>query len=158
MFQTRQQGFLTASRYHDNLKSLCAHLFEQLFCARHLRRFLGIGIEQPALFLVNLMFLFRSGRSPPKSLRKNIYRAVSSAPFVHVRLFVSDVKPEFAAHLCPRLCMAGHGIEQNAVHVKQHGFKVQSLKAVVAEIFVKLLFIHDYSLSRRARMASLSFS
>ena len=50
---------------------------------------------------------------------------------MHVGFFGRDVQAELRHGMAPGIGMVGHGVEEDPVHIKKHGFKARRPKAVL---------------------------
>ena len=88
-------------------------------------------VEEGALAGVEALHLLLRGCTSPLALREHIDGGFARAALVHIHLFGRQVEAIFAGHDGPRLRMIGHGVEEDAVHVKKDGFEAQRLEAVL---------------------------
>ena len=117
-----EQGELAAARHHVDAKARLLHTSQHFGRAGHGRSLLAL-VEEGALAGIEFLHFAGRGGASPLALREHIDGGFARAPLVHIYLFGRQVEAIFAGHDGPRLRMIGHGVEEDAVHVKKDGFE-----------------------------------
>ena len=91
----------------------------------------GIAVEEFALAGIEAFNFFGVGVAIPCAASEEAEGAEGRAALVEIDFFGADVESGFVADLCPGFGMAGHGVEEHAVHVEEGGLYGKGVERVV---------------------------
>ena len=124
-----EEAGLSAAGDDDGGEAVGDNLFEQVEGAGHSGCF-GIAVEEFALAGVEALDFFGVGVAIPGATGEEAEGAEGRASFVEVDFFGADVESGFVADLRPGFGMAGHGVEEHAVHVEEGGLYGKGVERV----------------------------
>ena len=124
-----EQTGLPTSRNDDRGQPICNDLLEQFLRSRH-AGCLGIRIEEFALSRVEAFNFFRIGVAVLGAAREESDGAKRGAPLIEIDFFGTHLKSGLTTNLCPSFGVAGHGVEEHAVHVEKGGLDGQGVEIV----------------------------
>ena len=129
LHETIEEAGLSAAGDDDGGEAVGNDLFEQVKGAGHLGCF-GIAVEEFALAGIEAFNFFGVGVAIPGAPGKEAEGAEGRAALVEIDLFGADVESGFVADLRPGFGMAGHGVEEHAVHVEEGGLYGEGVEGV----------------------------
>ena len=129
LHETIEEAGLSTTGDDDGGEAVGNDLFEQVEGAGHLGRF-GIAVEEFALAGVEALDFFGVGVAIPGAAGEEAEGAEGRAAFVEIDFFGADVESGFVANLRPGFGMAGHGVEEHAVHVEEGGLYGKGVERV----------------------------
>ena len=124
-----EQTGLAASRNDYCGQPIGDDLSEQFLRSRHAGR-LGIRVEEFALSRVEAFYFFGIGVAVPGAAREEPDGAKRGAPLIEIDFFGTHLKSGLTTNLCPSFGVAGHGVEEHAVHVEKGGLDGQGVEIV----------------------------
>lgn len=138
-----EERVLTAAGDEADLQTIAPDLAKQLQGAGH--RFGGRQlIVVLALAGVDAIHLLLIGGAMPLAAGEQIHCGEAGAPLVEIDIHRRHAEAEIIGGLHPCLGMMGHGIIQNAVHIKEYGLEPCVLKAIFLKICGDIIFYRSH--------------